>query len=264
MLFTLKNKFAIDVLKEFYEVILQNSARPLINYYSQENNVDYSCCLTESEDFIGSRFLFKYCFSMITIPKSLYKKLLKKQNRTHDEIVTALLFYNKRLNAFLSNIQNYEYRDIYLADSINDLIKKRQYYIYSYSGIELIDLEIPDIIEHLQNVISLLQTYDNYNIAFLSQNTSSKKNTLNSNHFYCLIKERQAVLLEMFEPSQMKTEARLSIKEPMLVKAFDDYFKEIWDEIAPVNKDKDEVISWILSQINVLKNNHEYQSESDS
>jgi len=162
-----------------------------------------------------------------------------------------LAFYQKRLRAFLANVQDYQCYDIYSADSIRDLIKQRQYYFYSYSGLELIDLEDQMIIELLQNLITFLRTYHNYNIAFITQNAAGG-NTFNRD-YSCLVKERQAVFLEVFKPSEVKPEVRLSITEPMLVKAFEEYFREIWEGIAPVNKNKQEVIKWLQSQIDLLK-----------
>jgi hypothetical protein len=158
--------------------------------------------------------------------------------------------YKRRLKAFLSNVQNYEYNDIYSSDSIMNLIKHRQIYFYSYSGIEKMNLEIQDVVEYLQNIINLLQTYENYNIAFISNN---KDEYIEGDNFCCVIKDRQSVLLEVFEPSENNTKVRLCIDEPMLVNAFNEYFKERWEYIAPINKDKKEIIAWLQGQLNLLK-----------
>ncbi|MDD2496170.1 MAG: XRE family transcriptional regulator, partial [Tissierellia bacterium] len=247
--FYLRNTFASDIFKNYYLALISNYAQPLVKYYANEKIINYSNYVIESEENIGSRFLYKYCFSVLTLPEKLYEKLLKKRNLSNDEILIALAFYKKRLSAFLTNIQNYEYNDIYLADSIKDLIKHRRYYFYSYAGIEMISLETQDIINFLLNIINLLETYANYNIAFIPSTVS----TTNSENYYCMVKERHAVFLEIFESSKTIPKMRLSIKEPMLIKAFQEYFKEIWEQIAPVNKDKQEIISWIQSQINLLQ-----------
>ncbi len=38
----------------------------------------------------------------------------------------------------------------------------------------------------------------------------------------------------------------------MTVKAFTEYFNKIWDKISPVNKDKDEIVTWLQSYITIL------------
>lgn len=248
--FYLKNKTAVDIFKNHFKVFLSTYAQPLIKYYPPENSIDYSCYLVKCEENIGSRLLYNYYFSVLTLPKNLYIKLLKKKMLSNDEILIALDFYTRRLNAFITNVKNYEYNDIYLADSINDLIKHRQFYLYDYTGIELIDLEVQDIIELFHNIINLLEAYDNYNIAIMSGDTDRM---IKSSDFYCMVKERQAVLLEMSQPSEIAKKIRISIKEPMMIKSFEEYLREIWDRIAPVNKDKKEVITWIQRQIYLLE-----------
>lgn len=245
--FYFKSKAAIGTYRDCYNVILTNEASPLITYYSAQNSIDYRLCLTECEENIGDRFLYKYSFSMLTMPEHLYKKLLKRKKFSKDEMLMELEIYRRRLNAFLSNVQIYEYKDIYMADSIRMLIKNRQFYYYNYSGVEIMELEAEDIIEYLENVIYLLKTHNNYNIAFISRG-DVKNHNLN-----CVVKDRKAVLFECYEPSKNIAKVQLSIEEPTIVKAFYRYFEEIWKHIAPVNNDKNEIIKWLQSQINVLK-----------
>jgi len=137
---------------------------------------------------------------MSILPKNLHEKLLKRKNVSNDEMLNELNFYKRRLNAFLLNIQKYEYRDIYFSDSILNLVEHRQYCYYSDTGIEIMDLEVQDIIEYLQNIIRLLETYDNYSIAFIPRNSDI---TVKINNYYFLVKERQTVLLRIYEPSNL-------------------------------------------------------------
>ncbi|MHB8061925.1 MAG: hypothetical protein ACYDG2_04705, partial [Ruminiclostridium sp.] len=215
--FYFENKVAIDVFKDYFNVLLTNCSQPLIKYFSQKNISDYNHCVIENEESLGNRVLFEYCFSISILPKNLYEKLLKRKNASNDEMLKELNFYKRRLNAFLLNIQNYEYRDIYFADSILNLIEHRQYCYYSDTGIEIMDLDIQNIIEYLQNIIRLLETYDNYNIAFIPRNSDS---TVKIDDYYFLVKERQTVLLGIYEPSKSMPEVRLLIDEPMFVQAF--------------------------------------------
>lgn len=242
--FYLKNKKAADIFKDHFNVLIATCSQPLVKNHINKN---YGYFLAESEEGIGSRFLYKYCFSILTLPEHLYKKLLKKKKLSNDEMLTALELYKRRLNAFLSNIQNYEYKDIYLADSIKELVINRQFYLYNYTEIEPMKLELQDIVELLQNVISLLKTYSKYNMAFISSKSTD---------FYCVIKERQAVLLETYASEKCTPQMQLSMEEPMVVNAFDEYFKRIWEQIAPINREKNSVIAWLQSQIDGLENSY--------
>lgn len=151
----------------------------------------------------------------------------------------------------MSNVGEYRCYDIYSADSIRDLIKYRKYCLCDPAGLEPIDLEVQEVIELLENIVRLLLRYDNYQMAFLRER--EERESMGRSSYYCLVKERQGVFLKVFDVCEGKAGVRLSITEPMVVKAFEEYFKDIWERIAPVNKNKGEIIHWLQSQINLLK-----------
>ena len=244
----IKNKSAIELYQNHFQGFIAKHALPLVKIYNNRN--DYSHLLADSEDNIGNRFIFKYCFSVLTLPEHLYEKLLDRRRLSNDAKIKSMEFYRKRLNAFLSNIQNYEYKDVYMAASIKDLIKNHQHYLYSFAGIELMHMDTHDIIEYLENIIGLLQKYDNYNIALIPE---SQDNTVNMESFCCMMKERISVLFESKNPLTGMSDIHVSITEPTTVKAISDYFINLWEHIAPANREKSEVISWLQDQITILK-----------
>lgn len=79
--FYFRNKIAIEVFKNYYEVLLPNYAQPLIHHYADEKSLDFSHYLTKSEENIGNRFLYKYSVSILALPEDVYLKLLKKNTR---------------------------------------------------------------------------------------------------------------------------------------------------------------------------------------
>lgn len=251
--FYFKNNAAIDTCMEYFNTLLRNFAKPIVKYYSIDNSLQHYEFLAHIENNIGNQFLYEHGFSIITLPEKLYKKLLNKKKLTHSRLLMELDFYRRRLNAFLSNISKYEYWDIYSMDSIENLIKHGEFYFYSYEGIEIMHMETEDIIEYLQNIINLLEAYENYNIGVLPHNPD---NDLSCTDFCCIVKERQAAIIEVYGCSKLVPEIRFSIEEPMLVKALDEHFKDIWAHISPVNKSKNEIITWIHYHINLLKNNY--------
>lgn len=184
-------------------------------------------------------------------PKNLYKRLLEVKNLKSDEINASLEFYDRRLKSFLSNIDNYKYTDIYHMNCINNLVKRRELTLYLYSRVLTINLGVEDVIAILKNIVTFLKTHKNFNIAFLSQNFK-----ISNLVFYCVIKERSAVMVETYDDSKDSPILRLSIKEPIFVKAFEAYFNEVLDQIAPMNKDKNEIITWIENEIKLLEKSH--------
>jgi transcriptional regulator with XRE-family HTH domain len=246
--FYLKNKAGVNILKNYFNAIIANDAKPLIKYHTK--NIEYHHKLTELEESIGNRFQYKYCFTTFTLTENLLEKVLRKKNLPNDEILMLLDFHKRQFNAFLSSIKYYQYKDIFLANSIEDLVMHKRFYFDYYEETEIINMDVEDIIELLQNIIYLLKTYDNYNIAFMPKNNDNFLKSVNS---YCAIKERQAVLFETFNPLKDLKKVQLSIEENTLIKAFEEYFKQTWEQIAPINKDKNEIIIMLQDQIDILK-----------
>lgn len=224
------------------------------NHYltsSRKNKVhNYLDCFTKAEEAMGERYLYKEYFSVLTLPQNLYSKLLGKRKKSQREIDQVLSFYQERLKSFQKNLLIYEHKDIYHCTSITDLVKRQQIYLYDHTGISLVHLEKEEVIAILENIIHLLRTYRNYYVSII------RNDLITPNHqeqIYCLAKDRQSVIFEVFKPPLNSPMARLSIIEPMMVTAIIECFRQFWNQIAPVMKEKEEVIAWLQNEVNLLK-----------
>ncbi len=243
------NTYAIHILSSYFNALISSHSQPLITYYPEIRAKEYSRYLMKNEESIGSRYFNKYNIGLLLLPEGLYRRLLERSSVPKEEIHIALDYYKRRLSAFLLNVRHYEYKDIFFMESIRHLTKYHQLYFYYNSGIELMNVTVSEIIELLNNVISLLQCNANYHIALVQE---SKQNELFSSKFDCLVKERKAVFLEGYDSPKHTPRIRLSIEEPMLVKALEEYYKSIWGQIAPIHKDKEEIIRFFEHEIKIL------------
>ncbi|PHV69748.1 hypothetical protein CS063_14230 [Sporanaerobium hydrogeniformans] len=248
--FYIQNPVAINILQKHFKEFISLHSKPLLNYYSNQKNINYGYYLVETEKNLGNRFLYKYSFSVLMLPIDLYTKLLQKKGLSPNIIQDILSFYHQRLDIFKANVTIYEYNDIYLVPSIHDLIRHQEFYLYDYMGLEKIHLEVQELIDFLENIIYLLRTFKNFNIAFIPPDA---ENLIKNHDLFCLVKEGHSVLIETFEFSKIIPRMRLRIEEPTVVRAFEEYLKDIWDKIPPITKDKKQVISWLLRQIDSLK-----------
>ena len=245
--FYMTNPAAVNLYLSHFKMLMDKNAEPLTKKYTGKLN--FSNHLIKIEEASGNRFLFRYCFGMITYPEALYIRLLERWNLNQTEIDKSIELYKKRYNAFLRNIKHYQYWDIYVVTSIRDLIRDHQVYFYSYTGVTLMKIDVCDIIEHLKHIIHLLKSYDNYYIAFQKEDLD---NNIDSKNIYCLVKERQTAFLEIINPQNDIPDIRIASEEPMLIHGFYEYSKDLWEHIAPVNKNKKEIIHWLNSEIKIL------------
>jgi len=246
-----KTPAAVELYEEYVENLISDYGKPLLTYYSLEQAMDFDLRVANCEDTIGKRILYKDCFGIITIPIHLFERLLKRKNLSPPETEKALIAYKKRIEAFQHNICTYEHIDLYQVNFINHLIKTQQIYLYDHTGINPVQLEVEEIIQLLDNIIFLLKEYPNYHIAFLNGKTVfSSDNTV----FYCMVKEKTGIFLIAFNPEQNSHILRMSIDAPMVVFAFELYFKHLWEQTAPVLKNKNAIIEWLQREIALLRN----------
>jgi hypothetical protein len=228
-------------------MILNTYTNPLIDYYTNDNVDKYQEVLNNSEESIGDRLTLQYGFNIITMPDDLYLRVLKRHNIPHEKIQTIINHHKIRLQSFFTNIRHYTYKDIYTTESIINLIKHRKFCFYCREGLTIVNLETDELITLLQNLVYMLKTFENYNIAFLD-----KKSNRMTNYISCTIKELNTVLFESYSFENGIPELRLAIKEPMIIKACEEYFREIWNSISPIYKEKNEIINWLLNHIKLL------------
>ncbi len=249
--FYLKSITAINVFKEYFEVQLKNNAHPLIRHYSENEYKEFCRILSESEDSIGNRMVYTSNLSTMMLPEHIYLKLLNNCMLSDDIIKFAFKNYKKQCNAFKRNIKHYEYNEIYLMDSINSLIKSRKFYLYYYSGIKQVKLEIEDVIKLLERIIYNLKTYKNYNVLFINK---KDEKLIMKEDFSFVLKERKTFFYECcYKLKNNYPAVRISVDEPFILKAFEEYFRKTWDHISPVYREKADVIRFLQRQIDALR-----------
>ncbi len=249
--FSFENKKALQVLENKFNIIIMSLTNSLINFMNNGTSM-YFDVLTSGEAFIGNRILYKREFGVLILPYELYKKLLYKLSENTEETYASLEYYERRFAAFQENITYYKYYDIYHIDCINRIIKYKKLYLYLYNRIIEISLTDDEAVQILENIISLLILYPNFHVAFLNENSAL---TFLASTFSCVVKEKKVVMIETFKDKMNGPEVRYSIDEPILVNAMDTYFTSLMDQIAPMNKDRNEIIDWLLQGINALKSN---------
>lgn len=232
------------------------TARPLLHVYPSQMTIEYQKKFAEIEENLGDRYTFKGDISVITMPIDLYEKYLRISAKPEHEIALRLIYHRRRLEAFKTQIKYYKYKDIWFRESLEQLINEKNYPFDQYYILENNIPNSKDIAYHLENVIDMLEKYENYEIAIVS-----KKDYENLCKTIWMVKENNSVFIETFNPAiprksksnTYESEINLHLSEKDVINAFQDYFMMIWNGIKYNDKDRNKIIKWLRDKINFLK-----------
>ena len=250
--FYIKNNTGVSIFKSHFNQILKNHCKPLIRYYSIEENNLYLANLSWNKRILGKYYLFNSNFSMTTLPEPLYKKLLKKVE-SQPNILTSLNNYAKNKNLFLNNIKHYEYFEIYELKSIDTLIHNKILTLETSNEIYTVELKVLDIINYFNHLINLLEHFENYKIAFIDHCPINFKTV---KIYSCIIIERQTAEINIINKNENMPRTCIFIDEPLIVKVFEEKFNNTWSQINPINRDKAEIVKFIKEKIIILQQNN--------
>lgn len=245
--FYLKTPPAEQILLNYVNRIMHISSCPLIKYFSSNEISEFQNEILESEKVHGSRYLYKNGLSILTLPLSLYEKYLQRNNLPAAILKDKLESHQRRLDLFYSIVANYKYTDIYTTESLQKFINDGLYPADSFYGKDHFQATPEDIAEHLSHIVRLLKKYKNYEIALVNE-----KHTKSQMKLYCMVKENHSVKIELWDNGFSSHQQYLSLDEPMIVKSFEEYLKEFRENIAPINRDKKELIAWLERRIKIL------------
>ncbi len=241
--FYLRTKAAAFAYEDYVNVVLETHTISLVSYYSKEMIFDFNYNLSQINTNFTNQYNYYYDFSMFFLTPKLYEKLISQTDL--DDIVKnkSIIYFQNQLQIKYHNLYFCKYYDIHYMDSILYMIQNRHICLYTLGGIREVNVSDIDILECLHNIIAMLLKHPNYHVAFIFHSDFPK--SINGNYF---IKERYSVFCE-FKNDYDKEPIRLIMKEPMIVRAMEDYYLNKWASIAPINKNHSESITFLKRQI---------------
>lgn len=224
-------------------------AKPLLRLYPSPKTIHFLNACAEAEEAPGDKYAFKNGLNTITMPLSLYERYISCCKLSEHEISLRKFLHGKRLESFESQVNYYKYKDICPIESLEKLVKDKKYPMDEYYMLDNRILSNEDIVCHLENLVKMLERYDNYEIAFVSE-----KDFEDLYNVCWEIKGHSRIFIESMNRGGLTsddscTKRNYSSAEKHIVNGFRHYFLKIWDEIPTANKDKSNAIQFIKSLI---------------
>lgn len=264
-LFAGKSPNAVDdgcVSKETHSLeVLQAHARqlalqtaPLMTRYLPTEVAQVEKLLRDAEGRPGGRVAIKDGLSVTTQPEAWFDErgIARFADASESADLTAMArVRGERIAAFKRTLRQYTCYDICSKRAIERLTQDGVYPQDDglLRGVQSAEM----VLEHLRNVVSLLETYNpRYQLALVDdQQVSSRGPTgIPLDLKWAVTGDRSVFIgLQLPAASGGAVDASLHITEPTVAEGFGDHFHQLWDRIPPSNRERKDVIAWLNERI---------------
>ncbi len=211
--------------------------KPLMKIFNKNSRKEYLDTLSEFEKEQGDIILKTKPLSLATMPLNTANKIISRIN--YDEKIELKEYIKKRRKIFEENLNNYKFEDIITIPKIEEV--KSENVMINFSnilGLEPVYYKKNELIEHLENIKTINDKYNNYNLILEMKDTKKE---------YCIYcKEDVGVIVSKNEEPFMI----FAINEANMTAAFWDFLK---GEIESQNYSKDNTDKKLTEYIEKIK-----------
>jgi transcriptional regulator with XRE-family HTH domain len=228
----LDNPKEVQIIEKYTEQLFLN-VEPLV----QLLNLDEFFELNPVKDRkSGDHLLCMHDLSFLTVPFEVMENYLFTSIPDEKERVVHLGRIKESILSFQRDIEHCAMRHIYPMQAIERLVKTGSYQKNFYFRPTR-----EDVVQHIEHLIRLLQSYERFDIALISDN---QLDLLNRTEWD--IKGDHTVMIGIMPRNASSSKVELlAVTEGTMVSAFQVYFDDLWDRINPIHRDKEFVISWL-------------------
>ncbi len=160
--FLFTNKNTVKALLEEYNDLLSR-CRMLMRIFTPSNNDEYLALLAEFEDEGKDTIVKTDTLTNITMPRDVVERILARIESPSRE--QLLIYQQKRIEKFLDSLQKYCFTEILPLPEPEVILAGNVVVNFSDMLNESLLFYTPEEYrQHLQNIIRLLKTYDNYQV----------------------------------------------------------------------------------------------------
>lgn len=213
-----------------------------------------------AEKLPSDRFLMSSRLTSMFVPTSWYEDgspWARRLGLSAEERAEILTLRRSRLQAMQSNLEVFSYRDVCPVNAITHLVETGRWpdrsvlpgFIHSYS------LSREEVAELLQNHLSFLRRFDNYELALVEdENLWLLHHDEESSMLFWSTRPGHVAVMERWPAAEGATvPLYVTVTQSQVSAALGDYFRTIWSRIPVANRDKKTVISRIEALLETVK-----------
>ncbi len=233
-----KDKTAVASAEEEYNQYL-SLCKPLMQVFTVKDKEAYISYLLEFEKKQTNTIVQTESLSILTMPEVIAKRLVERQQEDKFDLIK---YHKIRTKIFEENIKYNNYIEVIKLPNIEDVIGEKVKISFSdmLHGAAAYYTEI-EYIEHLENIICLLEKYEKFHIQLIGQSPR--------NSYMVYAKEDIGTLVARTTAPPVV----LAINEDNLTAAFWDYLRNIIDNKINHHAYKKETVKKLLNYIQQIK-----------
>ncbi|MHB1159529.1 MAG: hypothetical protein ACYC66_00080 [Chloroflexota bacterium] len=218
-------------------------------------NLEYAEAVVQAQELEGNDFSLVPGLTSYTQPYSWLRENTDWARAVAARQIdpgTMIGLQRRRLDAFYRQVEQYSFWQICSKSALLHFVREGQ----GVPSDPYCQVTLEDRLEQLENVVALLNTFDNYKLALASE--AEKRSYLLTNHWQVkwAVKGDHRVLMETQSPGESGGQKRLGLEivEHAVCRAFRDHFLDLFENrISPVSRDKREVKLFLEAQIDWLR-----------
>jgi hypothetical protein len=213
----------------------------------------------ESELRSPGRLFVKYSPSVMTEPADFNSETSFVAERMRDMGFTGAALTHRlerrreRLMALLAHVETSDYRDICTMQSFQDIVK-HGWYLENAQIRPTKGAPVAERRQHLQNAIAVLERYPHFQLALLDEDEARELKVTRETMWEALGAERVLINACSIDSDDQPVYLDITLNEPSIVAAFDNYYESLWQRIAQAHRDKRWVIKWLEERLNEIPN----------
>ncbi|HEX6819574.1 MAG TPA: hypothetical protein VF120_14455 [Ktedonobacterales bacterium] len=244
----------IEVMQAFFTQ-MKARARPLVQTWPPKEWADFDTLRLQEQERFGGHVLVKDGLSLITEPPSWSSpgsSWARRTGHSGDALDTLIANRVHRIHSFESHVEHSQYRDICPMKAIERLVREGEYHADD-AGKERLPTPVEERIEHLERVIGLLRTRDNYQLALVDDNEDAHIPILPNRFWEVAGNMRLFTSVPLADQEGQRIHTGVMIAESTIVGAVQGYFDGLWEGIGLRHRERTFVISWLEDQLASLR-----------
>lgn len=213
--------------------------KPLMRVFTLKDVKPYLNTLLEFEKEKSDSMIKTESLSLLTMPENVVARITSRIGETSTRYVE---YQKNRIKLFENNLKTNTFTEIIRLPDIESVINSKvKVALFVILGGGMVYYLIDEYIDHLENIIRLLNTYSNFHVHLTTENTDDR--------YMVYVREELGAIVAKTSASPVA----LAINENNMTAAFWDFFKDIIGEKEYQNMNNKKTIEKLIEYIIQLK-----------